>query len=177
MRIDAAQREVRTVFRGGFVGQLVSSSLWLVAAALGTWSTPRNAIVALCLGGILIFPVTMGILRATGRPAMLGRENPMGQLARQVAFTVPLNLPVVGAAALYRLEWFFPAFMIVLGSHYLPFAFLYGMWQFQILGGFLVASGLMLGLYGPRTFSLGGWITGVALLVFAFAGRAIAERE
>ncbi len=41
-----------------------------------------------------------------------------------MAFTLPLSLPVVGAAALYRLEWFYPAFMVVLGAHYLAFAFL-----------------------------------------------------
>jgi len=176
MKIEDAQREVRTVFLGGFVGQLVSGGLWLASAALGTWSTPRHAILTLCLGGVLILPLTFLILRAMGRPVMLGRENPLGQLARQVAFTLPLNLPVVAGATLYKLEWFFPAFMIVLGSHYLPFAFLYGMWQFQILGGALAAAGLLLGLYAPHAFSLGGWVTGGALVLFAFVGRAISSR-
>ena len=33
MQIAEAQREVRTVFLGGFVGQAVSSAVWLVSAA------------------------------------------------------------------------------------------------------------------------------------------------
>ncbi len=177
MNIEAAQREVRTVFLGGFVGQLVSAVLWFASAALATWSGPRNAILALCLGGVLILPVTWLVLRAGGRTARLSSDNPLGQLARQVAFSVPLSLPVVAGAALYKLNWFYPAFMIVLGCHYLPFAFLYGMWQFQILGGALIAAGVLIGLYVPGLFSLGAWVTATLLVAFAFAGRAIAARS
>jgi hypothetical protein len=88
---------------------------------------------------------------------------------------VPLNLPVVGAATLYRLDWFYPAVMIVVGTHYMPFIFLYGMWQFGVLAGTLIVGGLAIGLYGGGMFSLGGWVTAGALLVFAFVGRAAAS--
>jgi hypothetical protein len=43
--------------------------------------------------------------------------------------------------------------------NYLPFLFLYGMWQFWILGGLLVAGGVVIGLYIPASFILGGWVT------------------
>jgi hypothetical protein len=112
-----------------------------------------------------------------GRGASLSAGNPMGQLAMQVAFTVPLNLLVVAGATLYRLNWFYPACMIVVGTHYLPFVFLYGMGQFWILGGLLVVGGVVIGLYVPDSFSLGGWVTGVMLLVFAFVGRNVVRRE
>jgi hypothetical protein len=101
----------------------------------------------------------------------------MNQLAIQVAFTLPLNLPLVGAATLYRHEWFYPAFMIALGTHYLPFVFLYGMRHFGILSAALVSGGILLGLYGPSVFSLGGWATAFVLLVFAFIGRSVVLRE
>ena len=70
----------------------------------------------------------------------------MRYLAMQVAFTIPLNLPVVAAAALYRLNWFYPACMIVVGTHYLPFIFLYGMWQFGVLAAVLIGGGVTIGL-------------------------------
>jgi acetyl esterase/lipase len=60
---------------------------------------------------------------------------------------------------------------------YLPFVFLYGMWQFWILGGLLIAGGVVIGRYVPLSFSLGGCVTGVILLVFAFVGRSIARAE
>lgn len=34
--------------------------------------------------------------------------------------------------------------MVVIGAHYLPFMFLYGIWQFGILGGLLISGGTAL---------------------------------
>jgi hypothetical protein len=99
----------------------------------------------------------------------------MNGLAMQVAFVLPLSLPLVFAATAYRREWFYPAFMIVLGAHYLPFIFLYGMWQFGVLAALLIGSGLIIGLYLPASLSLGGWLTAAVLLVFAFIGRRAAQ--
>jgi len=98
----------------------------------------------------------------------------MNALGMQVAFVLPLSLPLVFAATAYRENWFYPAFMIALGAHYLPFIFMYGMWHFGVLAAALLGSGLVIGLYFPSTFSLGGWLTAGILLVFAFVGRSIA---
>jgi hypothetical protein len=127
--------------------------------------------------GIFIFPMTQLLLRLMARPASLPKGHPMNALAMQVAFVLPLTLPLVFAATAYRENWFYPAFMIALGSHYLPFIFLYGMWQFGVLAAFLIGSGLVIGLYLPSIFSLGGWSTAVMLLVFAFVGRSVALSE
>ena len=127
--------------------------------------------------GIFIFPMTQLLLRLMARPASLPKGHPMNALAMQVAFVLPLSLPLVFAATAYRQNWFYPAFMIALGSHYLPFIFLYGMWQFGVLAAFLIGSGLVIGLYLPSIFSLGGWSTAVMLLVFAFVGRSVALSE
>ena len=177
MQIEAAQREVRNTFLGGFVGQLVSGGLWLLSAALSTWASPGKGIVALVVGGAFIFPLTILILKASGRPASLSPGNPMGQLARQIAFTIPLNLPVVAGATLYRLDWFYPACMIVVGTHYLPFCFLYGMWQFAGLAAVLIGAGVAMGFTLHGYFSLGGWLTAGILLLFACIGRAVALRD
>jgi hypothetical protein len=177
MHVADAQREGRRIFIGGFVGQVVSGGLWLVSAAFATWMSPKAGIVAIVLGGPLIFPLTQAILRASGRPATLSAGNPLGQLAMQVAFTIPATLPVVAGAVLYRLNWFYPACMIVVGAHYFPFVFLYGMWQFWILGGLMVAGGVMIALYASTSFTLGAWVTVVLLVAFAFVGRSVAQKE
>lgn len=171
MDIRDAQRDVRTVFLGGFAGQLVSGLLWLLSAALATWVSTGAAIGALVIGGMFIFPLTQLVLRWMGHAYALPKGHPMNALAMQVAFILPLMIPLVGAAAAYRLNWFYPAFMIALGAHYLPFIFLYGMWQFGALAAVLIGAGVVLGLYLNSIFSLGGWFTGLALLVFAFIGR------
>jgi hypothetical protein len=177
MEISAAQREVRTVYLGGFAGQMVSGLLWLLSAGLAMWVEPRYGILVLVFGGIGIFPLTQLMLRVMGHRASLSPQNRMNQLAMQVAFTLPLNLPLVGAAALYRPDWFYPAFMIALGTHYLPFVFLYGMWHFAALAAILIGTGLVFAISLPVAFSTGGWFTGVVLVLFAFIGRSVARQE
>jgi len=177
MYVADAQREIRQAYIGGFMGQLVSGLLWLASAAVATWSSPRSAIILLVLGGCFIFPMTRLGLNLIRRPVAITPGNPLNALGMQVAFTLPLSLPVVGAAALYRLDWFYPAFMIVLGAHYLPFVFLYGMRMFAALTAVLVTAGIVLAMYMPMGFSAGAWLTGGLLLVFAFAGRWVAHRD
>jgi hypothetical protein len=179
MTINDAQRDVRTVFLGGFAGQLVSGAIWLASAATATWQSSTGAIAVLVVGGMFIFPLTQLLLRLMGRPASLPKGHPMNGLAIQIAFSLPLILPLIFAATAYHRTWFYPAFMIALGAHYLPFMFLYGMWQFGALAAALIGCGLAIGIYFPSVFSLGGWLTAFMLVVFAFAGRsvALARRE
>jgi hypothetical protein len=177
MNIIESQREMRTAFLGGFAGQLVSGLIWAAAAVLSTFAAPRIGMLVLFFGSMLIFPLTQALLRLIGRPAKASPENGLWQLGAQVAFTVPLNFLLVGAATLYRETWFFPAAMIVVGSHYLPFLTLYGMRMFAILAALLVVGGGYLALYGPPIFSLGGWLTAALLMIFAFVGRALVLRD
>ena len=177
MDIQDAQREVRSVYLGGFWGQLVSSIIWLVSAALGTWATPKASILAVILGGFFIFPLTQLLLRLSGRPASVSKQNAFHSLGMQVAFVLPLSMLLLFPVTLYRLNWFFPALLILLGAHYLPFATLYGMRMFLFLAAILIAAGVVIALYFPATFSLGAWIGGLALLAFACLGRSIAAAE
>lgn len=130
----------------------------------------------LVLGGFLIFPLTQLLLRSMGHAYALPKGHPMNALGIQVAFTLPLTLPVVIGIAALRPGWFYPALMITLGAHYLPFVFMYGMWQFAVLCAILVASGAALGMYLPRPPSLGAWLTAAVLFAFAFVGRHAAGR-
>jgi hypothetical protein len=177
MQIADAQKDVRTVFIGGFAGQLVSSFIWFASAAALTWYSCRAGVAVLVFGGCFIFPLTQLILRAMGHPHSLPKGHPMNGLAMQIAFTVPLAIPVVLAAALHNHGWFYPAFMIILGAHYLPFIFLYGMRLFGVLASLLMGAGWLVGLYLPTAIALGGWLTAALLLVFAFIGRQVTLSE
>lgn len=165
--VVAAQREVRSVFLSGSVGQAVSGTLWLVSAAATTWSSVRAGIMILVVGGFFIFPMTQLALRILGRPAALASGNPLNGLAMQVAFIVPLLLPLAGAAALYELSWFYPAVMMIVGAHYLPFMFLYGMRSFGVLAVGLLGAGALLAFQPPVQPSIGAWLTGSGLIAFS----------
>ena len=177
MEIVKAQRDVRETFMGGFAGQLVSAILWCASAAVCTWHSLRLGELVLILGGFLIFPVTQLLLRSMGHAYALPKGHPMNALGAQVAFTLPLTLPLVIGIALLRPIWFYPALMITLGAHYLPFIFMYGMWQFGVLSATLIVSGVAIAMYVPAPVSLGAWFTAALLFTFAFVGRSVSRRE
>jgi formate/nitrite transporter FocA (FNT family) len=126
--VAEAQEEVRVVYLNGSVGALVSAVLWITSTAFATWGSKRQAVLTIVLGGMFLFPANQLLLRLSGRPATLRPGNPLKFLAMQIAFTIPLMLPVVGGASLYNNNWFYPGCAVVVGAHYLPFVFLYGMW-------------------------------------------------
>lgn len=178
MNVGDAQREIRSVYRGGLAGSLVSGALWCASAAVATTGNRSGAILLLVLGGMFIFPLTMLALRLAGRPATTRPGNPLNMLAMQVAFTVPLALPIVLALAQRAPRWFYPSLLIVVGAHYLPFVFLYGMVQFYALAAAMLAAGITLGWYVNADFAAGGWIGGASLIVFAFVGwRTVVAEE
>ena len=177
MTISEAQWEIRTRFVGGYYGQFVSAVLWLTAAALAAWRGPRASIILLVVGGFFIFPVTELLIRITGERAPVSSANALRSLGMQVAFVLPLSMPLLLPVGLYRLNWFYPAMMILLGAHYLPFVFLYGMRMFAVLAALLVGGGMLIAMYFSASFSLGAWYTGTILLVFAALGRMSVNRE
>jgi hypothetical protein len=168
MLISQAQSEVRSVYLGGFVGQLVSAFIWLVSAAIATFVDPKTGFWSLAIGGAAIFPLTQALLRMSGRRTSVAQNNPLRYLAMQIAFTVPLVLPVAGAAAINRPGWFYPACMVIVGAHYLPFVFLYGMKTFALLAAALISGGFAIAMIAPNEEVLGGWVGGAILFGFSW---------
>ena len=182
MRFDDAQREMRVAYRDGSMGAWVSGAIWLASAALGTWGERSHAVLMLAVGGMFIFPLTLLALRLTGARAAVSRENPLTGLAMQVAFTVPLAIPLILAAALARPEWFYAGFLVVVGAHYLPFVTLYAQPLYFAAGALMVAAGLAIPVLAPGGFALGGWVGGGmlvllgAVLAAAHARAALTSR-
>lgn len=177
MDIQEAQRETRSVFIGGFWGQLVSSIIWLASAAVGTWISPKASILTAVISGFFIFPLTQLMLRLSGRPTRVSKGNSFHFLGMQVAFVLPLSMLLLIPIGNYDLNLFYPALMILLGAHYLPFATMYGMRMFLFLSGILIGEGGVVGRWFSASFSLGAWLAGLTLFVFAWLGRSIATRE
>jgi hypothetical protein len=177
MEISEAQKEMRTRFAGGFYGQLVSGFLWLASASAAASTSPRAGITTLIFGGILIFPLTELLVRVGGVKKWISADNSLHELGMQVAFVLPASMPLLIPVSLYRLNWFYPAMMVLLGAHYLPFMFLYGMRLFAVLAVLLIGGGILIALYWAADFNAGAWYTGVILLVFAFIGKIIVLRE
>ena len=177
MTIRDAQLEIRTRFVGGFYGQLVAGILWLMSAGLAVSRGPHASITMLVVGGLFIFPVTESLIRTIGERAPVTSANALRSLGMQIAFVLPLPMPLLAPVGLYRLNWFYPAMMILLAAHYVPFVFLYGMRMFAVLAALLVGGGTLIAMYFSASFSIGAWYTGIVLLVCAGLGRVIVNNE
>lgn len=171
------QLAMRRTFRGGLHGQLVSAVLWAASAALATWGSHRLAMIELVVGGFFIFPLTLLALRLSGTDTRANASNPLNLLGMQVAFTVPLALPIVLTLAHFSPRLFYPAMMMVVGAHYLPFVTLYGMRHWLVLAAALLVGGYALGWLVPMGFAFGAWATAALLVVFALVGRSLVVAE
>jgi len=176
MNISDAQREIRTRFHGGFYGQLVSGVLWLLSGCLAVMVGVKAAIIALVFGGVLIFPATESLVRLAGMKK-LSAANTLQYLGMQVAFVLPFSMLLLLPVTQYRTNLFYPAMMILLGAHYIPFVFLYGMRLFAFLAALLIGGGVCIAMLGAGTFSTGAWSTGIILVLFAFLGRQQARND
>jgi len=167
MEISEAQREVRQVYAGGFPGLLISSLVWFASSVLGSWVSWRAAMWTLVIGGPSIFLGLEILLRVIGHRPGLRQDNPLNPLVLQLVFLLPILLPLVIAAFLHRADWLYPAFMIALGAHFLPFMFLFGLWQFGALGIVFAGSAIALGMSGNEHFAIAGWYGALVQLLFA----------
>lgn len=168
MDIEAAQAEVRRVYAGGFPGLLISGLVWFVSAALGSWWSWSAAMWALVIGGAFIFICLEVFLRFIGHNPALSPQNPLNPLTFQLVALLPILLPLIVAAFTSRADWLYPAFMLALGAHFLPFMFLFGLWQFGALGMLMAFSGLVFGMAGEESFVVAGRYGAAVQLLFAF---------
>ncbi len=131
--IADAQRDMREAYYGGATGAVTSATAWLVAAFVATFVNPTAGMWTLIFGGMLIFPVSVLLSKLVGRSGRHSEANPLAPLAMEGTVWMLISIPLAVGAAFYRVEWFFPAMMLVIAGRYLTFATLYGMriyWAF-----------------------------------------------
>lgn len=171
MNIADAQRDMRVGYCGGAVGLAASASVWLVATGVAYFVSTRAAVFTLLIGGMFIFPVGVMVAKALGRTGTHTKGNPLAPLALETTGLLLLGIVLAYVIAQFRVEFFFPAMLLVIGGRYLMFQTLYGLRAYWLCGGLLAAAGfacVMLRL-GPVAGALAGAvIEGVfAAVIFA----------
>lgn len=159
--LGAAQADMRFGYYSGAPGILASATAWLAAAIVAWQVSPQQAVWVLFVGGALIHPVGVLLAKALGRPGKHMPGNPLGALAAATTFWLIFSLPLAYAASVLRIEWFFPAMLLVIGGRYLTFGLLFGMRIYWALGFALAIAGFVLGR------------ASAAPAVSAFAGASI----
>lgn len=140
-----AQADMRAAYWHGAFGVLCSALAWAVAAAVAAAAKPQQAVWTLLIGGMFIFPLSMGLAKLAGRAGMHEKTNPLGRLAMFSTFGLLAGCALALGVATQKLEWFFPTMLLVIGVRYLVFTKVYGLRIYRACGLALAAAGLVLG--------------------------------
>ncbi|MGD9487400.1 MAG: hypothetical protein AB7W47_05225 [Calditrichaceae bacterium] len=107
-----------------------------------------------------------------------GASNRLSILNTWVALTIPLGLPLIFMATTSgHNNIFFPAFAVLVGAHWLPFAYIYSMISFLVVACILVLSGIFFGFVFIQSFSACGFFVGGIHLIFAAIQYFTVRRE
>ena len=163
--IADAQQDMRDAYYGGAPGVITSGTAWLIAGLVSFIISPKAGILTLIFGGMLIFPVSVVFCKLIGVPGKHKKGNPLAPLAIEGTLWMLISIPVAVGAALYRIEWFFPAMLFVIAGRYLTFSTLYGRRLYWIFAVTLVISGWI--LLGTNAPAFSGAFTG-AIMEYCF---------
>ena len=143
--LTQAQSDMRSGYCSGGAGVLASSLTWLAAAIATLQASPQQAVWVLFIGGMAIHPIATVICKLLGSSGGHAKGNPLGALAWASVLWLIFSLPLAYVVSLHRIEWFFPAMLLVIGGRYLTFQMLFGLRVYWLLGLTLAAAGFVLG--------------------------------
>lgn len=176
--IEEAQADMRSGYLCGAPGIAASSAAWLAAAAVAVTVSSSAAVWTLLLAGGLIHPVGVLLAKALGAAGRHQAGNPLARLAMEGTLWMLACIALAFGLSALRIEWFFPAMLLVIGGRYLTFQSIYGLKVYWALGAALCAAGFGLALLkAPVAASalLGGLIElGFSLFVLRQARRMAA---
>lgn len=174
--IGDAQRDMRLAYYGGAPGVLTSAMVWLAAAIAAVTASPQKAVWTLFIGGMLIHPLAVTSNKLLGRTGKHAADNPLGALALSSTAWMILMMPLAFAVSLLKIEWFFPAMLLIIGGRYLTFSTMFGIRKYSFLGAALAEAGIVLVML--HASPIAGAFTGAAIeAIFGLAIFAAARAE
>ncbi len=176
MDIATAQAELREAYLRGGPGAVISGLVWLAAGITATSKGVPTGFVVLFFGGMLIFPLSLLVLRSFFRNPSVSKENPGGTTV--IETVVPMIGGLLAAWLLlpHRPEFVFPLAAIAVGAHYFGFRTAYGDGTYWVLGGIMCLIGLAtIFLKTPDSASVPYLIAGIEVVFgcwLTWQGRA-----
>ena len=137
---------MRRGYLSGAPGVLVSGLVWLIAAVVAALHSERAAVLALLLGGAAIYPLAVVLTKLLGSSGKHSTGNALGGLAAEGTFWLLAGCAIAYGMHVLRIEWFFPAMLLVIGGRYFTFQTLYGLRTYWVCGAALCVAGLALAL-------------------------------
>ena len=170
--LSQAQADMRHAYLDGAPGIFASGSVWLVAGGVAAYATASQAVWTLLIGGVLIHPLGVVLCKLLGRSGAHQAGNPLARLAGEGTLWMLTAIAIAYGMHVLRIEWFFPAMLLIIGGRYLSFQTLFGLRVYWVFGAVLCVAGLVLALLrAPVAVSA---LAGAAIEL-AFAGIVFAH--
>jgi hypothetical protein len=158
--------ELRRTYLGAAPHTLYTAGVWLASGLVGEYASKSTGIMFFIIAASLTFPGGEVVRKLMRAPNLISEENKLGKLFMLSAFGIPLCYPIIYLVCKGNINYFFPAFSILIGAHYLIFIYGYGMNTFGLIAGLLVVQGTLTALYLPNQFGLSAYLTAAILFVF-----------
>lgn len=160
-RLTEYQADMRRGYLWGSTGIMTSGLVWLVAAVVAFVYPPQYAVWTLFIGASFIVPVANLLNRLLGAAGKHSEGNKLAALALESTVFMLMCLPLAYALSLYKMEWFFPAVLMIIAGRYLTFASIYGTRWYWLLGALLGAVALVAFklAFSPALAALAGALT------------------
>ena len=134
---DQAQADMRKGYADGSVGIIVSGLMWLISAVICYQHSAKQAVWALLIGGMFIYPVGVLLSKVVGISGTHTKGNLLANLAMEGTIFMIMCLPLAFGLSLQHSEWFFQGMLLIIGGRYLTFASIYGIRFYWVLGAAL----------------------------------------
>jgi hypothetical protein len=159
--------QMRITYLAAVPHTLFTALVWLASGIINQLISQKAAIITFIVGGSFIFLGGELLKKLFHAPNLVSADNQLPKFFTLLAFTVPLSYPLIYLICISNLNLFYPAFMILIGAHYLPFVYGYGMKTFAVLSLLLVMLGTWFSLFNPVPFSTPAFATALILVAFA----------
>ncbi len=166
MEVKEAQAEIRRSFVGGGPGVIVSALVWSAAAIAESERGVPFGFAVLFFGGMLIFPLSLLLVRFVFRRAAPQVGNGLTPIALESTVAMIGGFLAAFLLLPYAPELVIPLAALAVGTHYFAFRTLYGDAIFLALGAVISALALN-GAFGWLTIPIGLlWCVAVVELLF-----------
>ncbi len=169
--------EFRQTYLAAAPHSITVGTLWILSGVISNFTSTITAILFFFFATAINFPIGELIRKLMKAQNKMSEDNNLAKLFPLLSFTIPLSVPLVFMACQYNINWFFPAFSVLIGAHYLPFVWAYQMPTFAVLGVLIVLSGSIIGYYFKETFDLAAYTTGAFIILFGIIHLMIVKTE
>jgi hypothetical protein len=170
-------KELRQSYMGAAPHTLVMGMVWILSGFISLFFSTGFTILFFFVGAGIAFPAGEYLKKKLKVSYKINPDNRLPGLFMYLGATIPLSFPVIYMAMQHNINWFFPAFAILVGGHYMPFIWAYKMPSFGILGSLLIVNGILIAWKYPDDFSFAAFSTGIVLIIFAVIHYRLVNSE